>query len=268
MNRTVSEERTNRMMKTGKRFFFLFLFLFLSATMVSGLACAETAAEQLDDKTRMQFYDRSLIVGDSQVRNLGNYLRRQRGSNPDFFPGLKCYGEYSLQMRMLALEKPLDDGKTVELNYKGRKATLAGIAKAEQPHNIFLMIGLNDRIYANRDRAENYIRRIIALRDAGFPDTDLYFMSILPVTDKWKQKYRDEISTYNEWLCELCEQEEKVYYMDVRAGLADENGCLPKKITTDAESHLNADGFAILVQNLLDFAQIRYEEGFWIPDNP
>ena len=54
--------------------------------------------------------------------------------------------------------------------------------------------------------------------------------------------------------------------MDVTAGLTDENGCLPREITTDNDSHLNAEGFDIFVRNMLDYAQARYEEGLWAPD--
>ena len=55
-------------------------------------------------------------------------------------------------------------------------------------------------------------------------------------------------------------------YMDVTAGLTDANGCLPREITTDNDSHLNAEGFGIFVRNMLDYAQARYEEGLWAPD--
>ena len=47
---------------------------------------------------------------------------------------------------------------------------------------------------------------------------------------------------------------------------ADENGCLRQENTADNDSHLNADGFDIFVQNLLDYAQAQYEAGLWNPD--
>ena len=50
------------------------------------------------------------------------------------------------------------------------------------------------------------------------------------------------------------------------AGLTDEQGWMPKEITADNDSHLNADGFDIFVRNLLDYAQARYEQGQWVPD--
>ncbi len=248
--------------KTGKWIAWIVCFC---AALFPWTAPAEEAADRLPDQVLMQFYESSLFVGDSQVRNFRNYIKRLRNRDPDFFPGVKCYAEYNLQMRMLARKDPVNDEETVQLVYKGRKATLTGIAKAEKPRNVFILIGLNDRIYEHMDRAENYFGRIVALRDEEFPETDLYFLSMTPVTSKWRQSRRDAIVVYNEWLQEKCEQTDRVFYMDIRAGLTDEEGCLPKKLTTDAESHLNADGFDLLVRNLLDYAQARYEEGTWEP---
>ena len=227
-------------------------------------ACADTP-ERLPDKVLMSFYDQSLIIGDSQMRNLGNYIRRKRNGDPGFFPGVRCYGEYSLQMRRLAQKDPDPNPDAIQLTYKGRTATLTGIAMAENPRNVFILIGLNDLIFQHIDRADNYIDRIVALRDEYFPETSLFFMSLTPVTAKRTQKQRDEIAAYNAWLEEKCGKI-RAEYMDITAGLTDEQGWMPKEITADNDSHLNADGFDIFVRNLLDYAQARYEQGQWVPD--
>ena len=130
---------------------------------------------------------------------------------------------------------------------------------------ILILIGLNDLIFEHLDRAGRYVDRIIALRDEYFPETRLFFLSLTPVTAKRTQKQRDEIAAYNIWLEEKCGQAD-AEYMDVTAGLTDANGCLPREITTDNDSHLNAEGFGIFVRNMLDYAQARYEEGLWVPD--
>ena len=211
----------------------------------------------------MQFYQNSLFIGDSQIRNLGNYFRKLRKKDTEFFPEVKCYGEYSLQMRMLARKDPLSN--SVQLTYKGRDATLTSIAIAEKPCKIFILIGLNDRIYEHTDRADSYIDKIMELRDIYFADTEIYFLALTPVTNKMKPKVRDAINAYNAWLEGKCAAVGAVY-MDVTAGLKDEEGWLIRKITTDAETHLNGDGFDILIRNLLDYAQAQYEAGTWIPE--
>ena len=78
-------------------------------------------------------------------------------------------------------------------------------------------------------------------------------------------KQRDEIAAYNAWLEEKCGKI-RAEYMDITAGLTDEQGWMPKEITADNDSHLNADGFDIFVRNLLDYAQAWYEQGLWVPD--
>lgn len=252
-------------MGNGRRMMRLLCMLLCLCMLLPAVYAGGEAAERLPDRALMSFYDQSLIIGDSQMRNLGNYMRRKRNKDPEFFPGVKCYGEYSLQMRRLAQKNPDSDPDAIQLTYKGRAATLTGIAKTEKPRNVFILIGLNDRIYLHVDRADGYIDRIAALRDEYFAETRLYFIALTPVTKKWKQSTRDAIAAYNEWLEEKCGQI-GAEYMDMNAGLADENGCLRREITTDNESHLNADGFDIFVQNLLDYAQAQYEAGLWNPD--
>ncbi len=252
-------------MRNGRRAAGLLCFLLcLCISCPVWNACAG-AAERLPDRVLMSFYDQSLIIGDSQMRNLGNYMRRKRNGDPGFFPGVRCYGEYSLQMRRLAQKDPDPNPDAIQLTYKGRTATLTGIAMAENPRNVFILIGLNDLIFQHIDRADNYIDRIVALRDEYFPETSLFFMSLTPVTAKRTRKQRDEIAAYNAWLEKKCGKI-RAEYMDITAGLTDEQGWMPQEITADNDSHLNADGFDIFVRNLLDYAQVRYEQGLWVPD--
>lgn len=252
-------------MKNGRWKFRLLCLLLCACALAPAASAFSEGAERLPDRVLMSFYDRTLIVGDSQMRNLGNYMRKIRTDDPDFFPGVKCYGEYSLQMKMLSWKNTVSDPDAVQLIYKGHVASLTEIAMAEKPEKILILIGLNDLIFEHLDRAGRYVDRIIALRDEYFPETRLFFLSLTPVTAKRTQKQRDEIAAYNIWLEEKCGQVD-AEYMDVTAGLTDANGCLPREITTDNDSHLNAEGFGIFVRNMLDYAQARYEEGLWVPD--
>lgn len=237
--------------------------LFLCAILFAGMSSAEKKAK-LTDKTLMQFFRRSIFVGDSQMRNMGNYLRKKRKEDPEFFAGVKCFGEYNLQMKMLTLRTPDPDPNAIQLTYNGVGATLISIAKAEKPKRIFILIGLNDLIFEHVDRADRYIDKIMRIRDEEFPETKVYFMSLIPVTDNREKKIRDEINEYNAWLKRKCGKT-GAEYMDVTAGLKDKEGWLPRSITTDADSHLNIQGFDILIRNLLDYAQIQYKKGLWDP---
>ena len=246
-----------RLMRAACLFFCL---LFLPA--LSG--AEEPAAERLTDHTLMLFYENSLFVGDSQIRNLGNHVRKERGNDPDYFPGVKFFGAYSFQMKQLTRKYVSSDPDDAQLTYNGRDATMAEIAVAENPRNIFILIGLNDRIFDHIDRAGRYIDKILALRDELFPETRIWFLSLTPVTDKRTKTVRDLIAAYNVWLEEKCSQTDATY-IDVTARLTDADGWLPRSITTDADSHLNAEGYAIFLRNLLDFAQAQYEAGLWNP---
>ena len=225
---------------------------------------AEQAAERLPDHMLMQFYENSIFVGDSQIRNMGNHIRKIRQDDPDYFPGVRFFGAYSYQMKKLSWRHITSDPDDAELTYKGNDATLTDIAIKERPCNVFILVGLNDLIFEHLDRAGRYVDRILALRDEFFPETNIYFLSLTPVTDKRTAKIRDEITAYNAWLEGKC-AEVNATYIDITAGLTDADGWLPRAITTDADSHLNAEGFAIFMDNLLDYAQAQYESGLWTP---
>ena len=256
-------ERTDGRLNIGK-YIVRVLCLCLCVILLAGTGRAEEKKERLPDAQLMRFYDNSLFVGDSQIRNFGNYLRKLRREDPDIFAGVKCFGAYSLQMRTLGWEKPSSDENEVQLTYKGRNATLTGIAKAEEPRMVFILVGMNDKIYEHTDRADGYFDKILLRRDEFFPETEICFLSLTPVTDRNKERIRDKINEYNEWLKAKCGQTGATY-IDVTAGLADDNGWLPKEITSDADCHLNDKGFDIFIRNLLDYAQSRYEAGTWDP---
>ncbi len=254
-----------RMMRRRRLAALILCLCFGMAAYGPGTLAEGQAAERLPDHTLMQFFEYSLFVGDSQIRNFGNQIRKFRQDDPDFFPHVKFFGEYSFQMRMMTMRYASSDPEAIQLTYNGRDASLTDIALAEHPRNIFILIGLNDRIFEHFDRAGRYIDKILALRDEYFPETGIYFLSLTPVTDKRSEKTRDLIAEYNAWLEEKCSQVDATY-INITAGLTDENGWLPKAITTDADSHLNAEGFAIFINNLLDYAQACYEAGLWTPE--
>ena len=242
------------------------LLLTLCALLMFSAARAEEAprTERLPDEVLMTYYDRSLFVGDSLIVMFRNYVRETQKSDPDYFAGIKFYGAYNYQLRTAAAEKVGNGTSRVDLKYKGRSATMGQIMEAEQPARVFILAGMNERIHAHLDWAENYIDRIMALRDKYSPDTEICFFSLTPVRAKIGMTRQQKHDAYNVWLEEKCAQAGAVY-IDIASGLKDEDGLMTKGISSDGEFHLNDKGNAIWAAELLDFAQSRYEAGLWTP---
>ncbi len=240
------------------------LSLLFCAMLMFSLAHAEETpqAERLPDSVLMTYYDQSLFVGDSLVVMFRNYVRGAQKKDPAYFSGIKFYGAYSYQLRAAASENTSTD--RADLKYKGRDVTLAYIMKQEKPSKVFILAGLNDRIYAHLDRADRYIDRILALRDKYSPDTEIFFFSLTPVRKKVGLTQQKKNDAYNEWLEQKCAETDAVY-IDIAAGLKDDEGLMIKGISSDGEYHLNEKGNAIWAQELLDFAQASYEAGTWMP---
>ncbi len=219
-------------------------------------------AEQLTDSERMTFYDDALFVGDSLARMLRNYIVPLREEDPSFFRDAKFYAAYSYQMRTAARERINADD--VNLIYKGSPKTMCEIAAALNPPRLFIWCGLNDRIALHIDWAMSYVDRIMELMARYAPDTQVYFISLPPVTRKVENQSHVQAKwdAYNEALSEKCAQVGAVF-IDVATDLKGEDGVMLRGISYDGEYHLNEEGNAIVVQTLLEFAQEQYDLGLW-----
>ena len=246
-------------MKMQKRLIFL-LFLLLAAFML----CGRAGAERLPDETLMTYYDRSIFAGDSVICLFRNYVKEIRNKDAGYFSGVKFYCAYSYQLQTASMEYVSANSERVHLTYKGSKATLAEIMKKEKPAEVFIHAGLNEYIHKHIDRAENYIDKILALRDKYSPDTQIYFLSLTPVTKKIGNPRQEGHDQYNEWLSQKCAETGAVF-IDITTPVKSEDGFLPKTLSRDNEFHLNNKGNAIFAQTLLDFAQAQYDAGLWEP---
>ena len=248
-----------------KRWLSLLLCFFL---LLPGAAAEESPAkDRLPDEVLMTYYDHTLFVGDSLIRMLRNYVKGVQKKDPGFFPGVKFYSEYSFQLSTAAREWVQTGSDRVFLTYKGSEATLYEVMKGEKPVRVFLLAGLNDRIEEHYDWAENYLNKIMALTEKHAPGTQIIFFSMTPVTQSVNKKKNRQakIDAYNAWLEEKCAQI-GAGYMNIAEGLKDENGVLPRALSSDGEYHLNEEGNAIWIRELLDYAQAQYEAGLWTPD--
>lgn len=240
-----------------------FLALILSLLMIAGPACAE----RLTDQQLMTYYQDAVVVGDSLPRMLKNYLSAKQEDDPSFFEGMRFFTYYSYRLRSAAREFP--DEEEVNLVYKGENCTLCQLMEKLKPGKVFILAGLNDKVGENPEMGMQYVEQIMALMQQYAPDTQVHFFSLTPVTYRVEQdrpELQSKWNTYNALLKEKCEAVGALY-VEIAEPLKNEKGLLPLSLSHDGLYHLNDEGNAIWVQLLLDYAQSRYDAGYWDPQS-
>ncbi|MBR5109265.1 MAG: hypothetical protein IK099_03635 [Clostridia bacterium] len=245
------------------------VLLCLLTLVANAWAFSEETPARLPDETLMSFYDQSVFAGDSTIRMFRNYVKERQEKEPSYFSGIRFYSAYSIQLRTLGLEWV--NSELTNLTYKGSDEVLCEIVQRIKPEKVFILAGLNDNFAKEKngegiDRGMRYVGNIMKAINKHAPGTQVFFFSLTPVTQKVEDTRHIQAlwDQYNERLEQTC-LELGATYIDIASALKDENGLLPKSITSEGEYHLNAEGNAIWAQVLLDFAQAQYEAGLWSP---
>ena len=136
-----------------------------------------------------------------------------------------------------------------------------------EPSYVFLNIGTNDM--NEREDGEDWLahllrnyRRIFDLCKEKLPDTKFYIMAFYPInsvipaakpllSNMLKLRTRENLKLANEAIEKLT-REYGYEYIDVNAGLTDEEGFLKAEFTVEGV-HMFADAYEIVYQNLLPY---------------
>ena len=222
--------------------------------------------ERLSRETLMSFFTDSAFVGDSVTERVRTYVKDQRKEEE---PGLLSNAKFLVkQSYMLFMaSKNYVSQKSANLTYNGREMSLCNIMGAMKPKRVFILLGINDYIGEKIDKGMEYVTRTVELIHKYSPDTEIYFQSLTPVTRNFckRKDFRTMWDEYNEALKKLSETVDFTY-IEIAAGLKDEEGYLPDEWSTDREYHVNNKGIPIWIDELLDFAQQQYEQGLWTPE--
>ena len=124
------------------------------------------------------------------------------------------------------------------------------------PKNLVLMIGIND-INCGReiaDIAADY-KTIVKSVKERLPQTAVYCVSVLPMSDKITQLVQidldgqnQKVESLNVYIRSVCEEYD-CRYVNLNARSKDENGRLIGEYTDDG-IHLNANGFSVWAQEM------------------
>lgn len=224
------------------------------------------SAERLDDDTLMTFYDDTIFFGDSRMESLRRHIAGIRATDEDFMKQTRiiCVGGIGLY----AASRNYLSGD-FRFSYAGVELTMFQAAEKFSPKRVFILLGLNDEVGVKVDKAITWVEDILRRMAEMAPDTEVYFFSETPVTEKYEIKenlkdYQLALDRYNAALKETCEQN-GANYIEIAETFKDGNNYLKDEYTGDKECHLSAEGNALLIQRMKDYAQERYDLGLWDP---
>ena len=238
---------------------------------------AEDVTLRLPDEVLMTWFDNTMFVGDSQLAKFRNYVKKQWKEKDWFFSNVDFRVENSYKFRFVAYRTiPSGEMKYAHLHDAGQKVTLFTIAGKVRPARIFILAGINDALttdYKNEngvERAMRYVRGGTELIREASPETEIYFITQMPVTKSFVQGSNGSKAVTERWnaINEAIQAESGelgITLVDLAYGLKDENGLLPTAYCADGLCHLNDAGYEIFAQELLDFVQAEYEAGRWVP---
>ena len=166
-----------------------------------------------------EYFADAVFVGDSRTEGLKMYSGL---TGTSFFSSVG-----------MAVDKVFTD-RVVSLN--GQYLTVAEALQQADYSKVYIMLGMNELgwVYESVFK-DDYGKIIDKIREIN-PDAVIYIQSIIPVS-KWKDSSNDvctnaNVERLNAQLRDLADEKE-VWYVDVAAGVMDEDGYLPYEATGD-----------------------------------
>ena len=126
------------------------------------------------------------------------------------------------------------------------KEEVLGEMEGKKYHKVYVELGINEITFEEDYFKRLYGEMIDAIREIQ-PDTDVYIMSLLPVTAEESVSStsfnKENIQKYNKILRKLA-GEKGCYYLDVYSALVNKEGNLPSDMSWDG-IHLTAEGYGL-----------------------
>lgn len=224
--------------------------------------------EQLDAGYLDEWFNGSVMVGDSLTAGFSGYVQNER------YLKHPCLGDMKIvSASALTLKKALECEQKIrnrELKYRTRYMTICEVVAATEPTRLFINLGVSDvRWYTPEQFIEAY-DTLIEIIKAQTPDIEIYIHSIVPMIESYAHSVNvtaEQNIEINEYLKDYCN--EKGYgYIEIADPVRDENGYLARDCSaSDYRFHLNKKGKEFWVRSLREMARQQYYEGKWCPSN-
>jgi lysophospholipase L1-like esterase len=209
------------------------LIIFLLVSLTSLFAQTRERSEHWHNRIQ-QFEVEMSSMGEVDLVFLGNSITEGFDLS-HYFPEYKTANRGIVADHMDGLMERLDNS-----------------ALALQPKKLFLMIGIND-IGDKRD--DKYLKAMfVTLVDTlitSLPETDIYLLSLLPTTPRWKNCPPDQIKRINGFLAELA-LEKGVVFVNLYPYFLGDMHYLNQDLTRDG-LHPNQAGYDLMARKIKPF---------------
>lgn len=208
--------------------------------------------EATEDKLA-QFFDNSVLTGDSISKHFGNYITK----NPDALPGkMKLLSEGSFSLHNAKGEPTADSTFPM---YQGEKMKIEDAIAKMGVKNVFMFYGINDLGLDTPDEClKLYDEQINKIMEQS-PDAKIFIISPTYLhKDKahaYKKLNNDNIKAFNDLLVKYCDDTGRATYIDLATKLQDEDGNLKDEYCNDNYCHHTEKAFEIWVSVLVEQAK-------------
>lgn len=208
-----------------------------AATYGSGTQTTPPNGEPVPESAAVEnsYFDDAVFIGDSRTEGLMLYSGLQNAT---------FYTHKGMMVSKAFTSKVIDTA--------AGKATVVEALKQTSFAKVYIMLGVNELGWAYDSLFIDKYAELVDAVKAAQPQAVIYIQSILPVTAEKSARDKiynnPKILSYNRLIREMVARK-GVYYVDVAAGIQDEQGCLPKESTTDGV-HLNAAYCKVWLQYL------------------
>lgn len=180
---------------------------------------------QSSEKVDLEYFKDAVFVGDSRTE--GFILNNSLISNTT------SYTSKGLKVDTIFTEKVI--------NKNGKKITIMEALRETSFNKVYIMLGINETGWQYSELfIKKYSEIIDEIRKIN-PNCSIYVESILPVTKKASDEHKyiknSKIDEYNLLIQQMAE-EKKVYYINAKEAVINDEGVLPEDAATDG-IHLN-----------------------------
>ena len=168
----------------------------------------------------LDYFKDTVFIGDSRTEGfiLNNGLTSKTIS----------YTSKGLQVNTIFTDKAI--------NMDGKKVTIMEALKNTSFSKVYIMLGINETGWIYSDLfIKKYAEIIDEIRNIN-PSCTIYVQSILPVSEKVSNEHEyiknSKIDEYNSLIKQMA-NDKKVYYINVKEIIENQNGALPDEAATD-----------------------------------
>lgn len=189
----------------------------------------------------------SVFIGDSVSLGFSRYCAKKGLMSDTVF---LTAGSYSVGY---ALSDNMSSNKGYRHPmYKGKETPIAKAIADIQPKNVYICLGINDIAITGIDgTVDNYCKLISRIRNE-VPDATVYVVSTTFLVHQAQKKKLNNhnLASLNHNMKKICEETDKLEYIDIMSALQDGNNALKAEYCSDEYIHQTDSAYAVWAQRL------------------